>query len=34
MGFEIAGIPYQKGGVAAAMSYIAETAETAKAAAA
>jgi alanine-glyoxylate transaminase/serine-glyoxylate transaminase/serine-pyruvate transaminase len=34
MGFELAGIPYNKGGVVAAMSYIAETAETAKAAAA
>ena len=26
MGFELAGVPYKKGGVAAAMSYIAETA--------
>jgi alanine-glyoxylate transaminase/serine-glyoxylate transaminase/serine-pyruvate transaminase len=34
MGFELAGIPHQKGGVAAARSYIAETAETAKAVAA
>jgi alanine-glyoxylate transaminase/serine-glyoxylate transaminase/serine-pyruvate transaminase len=34
MGFELAGIPHKKGGVAAAMSYIAETAGPAKAAAA
>jgi len=34
MGFELAGIPYKKGGVAAAMSYIAETASPAKAKAA
>ncbi len=33
MGFELAGVPYKKGGVAAAMSYIAETANPAKAAA-
>ena len=34
MGFELAGVPHKKGGVAAAMSYIAETAGPAKAAAA
>ncbi|MBN9280662.1 MAG: serine--glyoxylate aminotransferase, partial [Hyphomicrobium denitrificans] len=34
MGFELAGVPYKKGGVQAAMSYIAETAEQAKAVAA
>ncbi|HVZ03220.1 pyridoxal-phosphate-dependent aminotransferase family protein [Hyphomicrobium sp.] len=34
MGFELAGVPHKKGGVAAAMSYIAETADTTKAAAA
>ncbi|HET6391158.1 pyridoxal-phosphate-dependent aminotransferase family protein [Hyphomicrobium sp.] len=34
MGFDLAGIPHQKGGVAAAMAYIAETASTVKAAAA
>ena len=34
MGFEVAGIPHKKGGVAAAMNYIAETAGPAKAAAA
>ncbi|SFV35676.1 pyridoxal-phosphate-dependent aminotransferase family protein [Hyphomicrobium facile] len=34
MGFELAGIPHKKGGVAAAMSYIAETANAVKAAAA
>ncbi len=34
MGFELAGIPHKKGGVAAAMSYIAETASPAKAKAA
>lgn len=34
MGFELAGVPHKKGGVAAAMSYIAETANAPKAAAA
>jgi alanine-glyoxylate transaminase/serine-glyoxylate transaminase/serine-pyruvate transaminase len=34
MGFELAGVPYKQGGIAAAMSYIAETAEPAKAVAA
>ncbi|WP_045835232.1 alanine--glyoxylate aminotransferase family protein [Hyphomicrobium sp. 99] len=34
MGFELAGIPHKKGGVAAAMNYIAETAGSVKAAAA
>ena len=34
MGFELAGVPHKKGGVAAAMSYLAETAKPAKAAAA
>jgi alanine-glyoxylate transaminase/serine-glyoxylate transaminase/serine-pyruvate transaminase len=34
MGFELAGVPHKKGGVAAAMSYFAETAKPAKAAAA
>jgi len=34
MGFELAGVPHKKGGVAAAMGYIAETAGPAKAAAA
>ena len=33
MGFELAGVPHKKGGVAAAMSYIAETANPTKAAA-
>jgi alanine-glyoxylate transaminase/serine-glyoxylate transaminase/serine-pyruvate transaminase len=33
MGFELAGVPYKKGGVAAAMSYIAETANAADGAA-
>ena len=28
MGFELAGVPYKKGGVQAAMSYLAETART------
>jgi alanine-glyoxylate transaminase/serine-glyoxylate transaminase/serine-pyruvate transaminase len=28
MGFELAGVPYKKGGVQAAMSYLAETAHT------
>lgn len=32
MGFELAGVPHKKGGVAAAMSYIAETANPAEAA--
>lgn len=32
MGFELAGVPHKKGGVAAAMSYIAETANTTEAA--
>lgn len=34
MGFELGGIPHKKGGVLAAMSYLAETAKPAKAAAA
>jgi alanine-glyoxylate transaminase / serine-glyoxylate transaminase / serine-pyruvate transaminase len=34
MGFDLAGVPHKKGGVAAAMSYLAETAKPAKAAAA
>lgn len=34
MGFEVAGVPYRKGGVAAAMDYFAETAQPVKAAAA
>jgi len=34
MGFELAGVPYKKGGVAAAMSYLADTAVAKKAAAA
>ena len=34
MGFEIAGVPHKKGGVAAAMSYLAETAKSEKKAAA
>lgn len=34
MGFDLAGVPHKKGGVAAAMSYIAETANAPKAAAA
>jgi alanine-glyoxylate transaminase / serine-glyoxylate transaminase / serine-pyruvate transaminase len=34
MGFDLAGVPYRKGGVLAAMSYIAETANPAKAVAA
>lgn len=34
MGFELAGVPHQKGGVAAAMSYLAETARPATAKAA
>ncbi|MBY0558334.1 aminotransferase class V-fold PLP-dependent enzyme [Hyphomicrobium sp.] len=34
MGFELAGVPHKKGGVTAAMSYIAETANAVKAAAA
>jgi alanine-glyoxylate transaminase/serine-glyoxylate transaminase/serine-pyruvate transaminase len=34
MGFELAGVPHKKGGVAAAMSYIAETANKAEAEAA
>jgi alanine-glyoxylate transaminase / serine-glyoxylate transaminase / serine-pyruvate transaminase len=34
MGFELAGVPHKKGGVLAAMSYLAETATPAKAAAA
>jgi alanine-glyoxylate transaminase/serine-glyoxylate transaminase/serine-pyruvate transaminase len=34
MGFDLAGVPHKKGGLAAAMSYIAETAGPAKAAAA
>ena len=34
MGFDLAGVPHKKGGVAAAMSYFAETAKPAKAAAA
>ena len=34
MGFDLAGIPHKKGGVAAAMSYLAETAKPAKAVAA
>ncbi len=33
MGLELAGVPYKKGGDAAAMSYIAETANPAKSAA-
>ncbi|HML29924.1 MAG TPA: serine--glyoxylate aminotransferase, partial [Hyphomicrobium sp.] len=32
MGFELAGVPHKKGGVAAAMSYIAETANSTDAA--
>ena len=34
MGFELAGVPHKKGGVLAAMSYLAETAQPAKAVAA
>ncbi|PPC99261.1 MAG: serine--glyoxylate aminotransferase [Hyphomicrobium sp.] len=34
MGFDLAGVPHKKGGVAAAMSYLAETAKPAKAQAA
>ncbi len=34
MGFELAGVPYKKGGVAAAMTYFAETVKPAKAVAA
>lgn len=34
MGFELAGVPYKKGGVAAAMNYLVETASPAKAVAA
>ena len=34
MGFDLAGVPHKKGGVAAAMSYLTETAKPAKAAAA
>ena len=34
MGFDLAGVPHKKGGVAAAMSYLAETAKPAKSAAA
>ena len=34
MGFDLAGVPHKKGGVEAAMSYIASTAATVKAAAA
>jgi alanine-glyoxylate transaminase/serine-glyoxylate transaminase/serine-pyruvate transaminase len=34
MGFDLAGVPHKKGGVAAAMSYLAETAKPAKAVAA
>lgn len=34
MGFDLAGVPHKKGGVAAAMSYLADTAVTKKAAAA
>jgi alanine-glyoxylate transaminase/serine-glyoxylate transaminase/serine-pyruvate transaminase len=34
MGFDLAGVPHKKGGVAAAMAYLAETAKPAKAAAA
>ncbi len=34
MGFDLAGVPHKKGGVAAAMSYLAETARPAKAVAA